>query len=68
MVESTSPVHGTFVTQDLLESVLLDEARRRGVEVWFYMECMSVEQNNESATAALSGRRMAEHLLYEQTT
>jgi hypothetical protein len=68
MVESTSLVHGTFVTQDLLGPVLLDDARRQGVEVWFYMECMSVEQNNESATAPPRDRRMAENLLYEQTS
>ena len=51
-----SPVNGTFVTQDMIEPVLVDVARERGGNVRFYTECVSVEQDGESVTATLKDR------------
>jgi putative polyketide hydroxylase len=54
---SVSPVSGAFVTQDMLEPVLVDVARRRGGEVRFYTECVGVVQDDERVTATLSDRK-----------
>ncbi|KAL8736977.1 MAG: hypothetical protein Q9181_002145 [Wetmoreana brouardii] len=51
-----SPTRGTFVTQDMLEPVLVDVARERGGEVRFGTECVSVEQHGDGATASLKDR------------
>lgn len=51
-----SPVNGTFVTQDMIEPVLLDVARERGAEVRFYTKCIGVEQDGGSVTATLEDR------------
>ena len=56
IVESISPATGLFVTQDMLEPVLLDAARERGGDVKFYTECLGVEQHGDSVTASLKDR------------
>ena len=53
---SISPVNGAFVTQDMLEPVLAQAAKERGVEIKFYTECVGVEQDGESVTATLKDR------------
>lgn len=53
---SVSPVNGTFVTQDMLEPVLVDAVRKRGREVTFYTECLKVEQDGDGVTATLKDR------------
>lgn len=56
ILASTSPVTGTFVTQDMIEPVLVDAARGRGGDVWFYTECVDVEQDGDGVTATLKDR------------
>ncbi|MCJ1286221.1 hypothetical protein MMC26_005566 [Xylographa opegraphella] len=51
-----SPAVGTFVTQDMIEPVLVDVARERGGDVRFYRECLGVEQDGDSVTATLKDR------------
>lgn len=51
-----SPVLGTFVTQDKSEPVLLAAAQRRGVQVRFNIECVSIEQDDDGVTATLRDR------------
>ncbi|KIW33773.1 uncharacterized protein PV07_00597 [Cladophialophora immunda] len=51
-----SPVTGTFVTQDMIEPVLLDVAKERGVDVRFNTECIGLEQDDNSVTAVLKDR------------
>lgn len=53
---SISPTNGAFVTQDMLEPVLVDAAKERGVEVKFYTECVGVEQGGDGITATLKDR------------
>jgi len=53
---SISPVTGAFVTQDMMEPVLVDATRKHGVEVRFYTECVGVEQDDDSVTATLKHR------------
>lgn len=57
LLASISPVSGTFVTQDMLEPVLVDVARERGGVVRFYTECVGVEQDGNSVTATLKDRK-----------
>ncbi|KAI9742201.1 MAG: hypothetical protein M1818_004101 [Claussenomyces sp. TS43310] len=56
LLAPVSPVNGTFVTQDMIEPVLVDVARERGGHVRFYTECIGVEQNGNSVTAILKDR------------
>lgn len=58
--ETWSPVSGTFVTQDMLEPVLVSEAEKRGVDVRFNQESQSVEQDGMSVTATLKDRDSGE--------
>ncbi|EXJ75150.1 uncharacterized protein A1O5_01846 [Cladophialophora psammophila CBS 110553] len=51
------PVSGTFVTQDMIEPVLVDVAQGRGVDVRFDTECVGVEQDEDSVTAVLKDRK-----------
>ncbi|KAF2099151.1 FAD-binding monooxygenase-like protein [Rhizodiscina lignyota] len=51
-----SPVSGAFVTQDMIEPVLVDAARQHGGDVRFYIECVGVEQHGDSVTATLRDR------------
>ncbi|MCJ1337408.1 hypothetical protein MMC09_002690 [Bachmanniomyces sp. S44760] len=53
---SISPVIGTFVTQDMVEPVLVDVARERGGDVRFNTECLGVEQDGNCVTATLKDR------------
>jgi 2-polyprenyl-6-methoxyphenol hydroxylase-like FAD-dependent oxidoreductase len=57
LMESVSPVSGTFVTQDMLEPVLVDETRRRRIKVQFSTECIDVQQDEGSVTATLKGHQ-----------
>lgn len=54
--ESTGPERGQFVTQDMIEPVLLKAAKERGVDARFYTECVGVDQDEEKATATLRDR------------
>ena len=56
LLASISPVSGTFVTQDMIEPVLVDVARERGGDVRFYTECVGVEQDGDSVSATLKDR------------
>ena len=56
LLESISPESGTFVTQDMIEPVLVDVARERGGDVRFSTECVSVEQDGGGVTATLKDR------------
>ena len=56
LLASISPVNGIWVTQDMLEPVLVDVARERGGEVRFHTECISVEQTDDGVTATLKDR------------
>lgn len=51
-----SPVSGTWVTQDMIEPVLLDVARERGADVRFYTHCVGVKQDGDGVTATLKDR------------
>jgi len=53
---SISPVNGAFVTQDMIEPVLVEAAKKRGVEVKFYTECVGIDQDDDSVTATLKDR------------
>lgn len=57
LAETISPVKGTYVTQDMIEPVLVDVARERGGEVRFGTECLGVEQDGQSVTATLKDRK-----------
>ena len=56
LAASIGPVSGIFVTQDMLEPVLVDVAREHGGDVRFYTECVGVEQDDDSVTATLKDR------------
>ena len=56
LFESVSPVMGAFVTQDMLEPVLVETAKEQGVDVRFYSECVRIDQNNESVTTVVKDR------------
>jgi len=51
-----SPVVGTFVTQDMIEPVLVDCARKYGGDVRFYTECVAVEQDHDNVKATVRDR------------
>ncbi|OAP63079.1 hypothetical protein AYL99_02306 [Fonsecaea erecta] len=51
-----SPVNGTFVTQDMIEPVLLKVAKERGVDVRFNTESIDIEQDDNSVTVVLKNR------------
>ncbi|KIW98033.1 uncharacterized protein Z519_01617 [Cladophialophora bantiana CBS 173.52] len=55
------PVGGTFVTQDMIEPVLVDVAQGRGVDVRFDSECVGVHQDEDSVTAVLKDRKTGAH-------
>jgi putative polyketide hydroxylase len=56
LLAPVTPVNGMFVTQDMIEPVLLDVARKRGGDVRFYTECVGVEQDGNRITATLKDR------------
>ena len=56
LMESISPVGGVFVTQDMLEPVLLDVAKKRGGEARFNTECIDVVQDGDGVTTTLKDR------------
>ena len=56
LAASISPAVGTFVTQDMIEPVLVDVARERGGDLRFYTECLGVEQDGDGVTATLKDR------------
>ena len=57
LAASIGPASGTFVTQDMIEPVLVDIARERGGDIKFYTECVGVEQDGDSVTATLKDRK-----------
>ncbi|KAL9593590.1 MAG: hypothetical protein Q9219_007478 [cf. Caloplaca sp. 3 TL-2023] len=56
LIASTSPVGGTFVTQDMIEPALVDIARERGGEVTFHTECVDMQQDDDGVVATLKDR------------
>jgi putative polyketide hydroxylase len=50
------PEDGIFVTQDMLEPVILKAAKESGGDVRFYAECLGVEQDQEKVTATIQDR------------
>ena len=56
LMASISPVNGAFVTQDMIEAVLLDVAKERGGDVRFNTECLGVEQDSDVVTISLKDR------------
>ncbi|KAL8706036.1 MAG: hypothetical protein Q9225_007990, partial [Loekoesia sp. 1 TL-2023] len=56
LLASISPVSGTFVTQDMIEPVLVDIARERGGDVRFHTECLAIEQDGDGVMATLKDR------------
>ena len=56
LIAPISPVNGTFVTQDMIEPVLVNAAREQGGDVRFYTECVGVEQDGDGVTATLKDR------------
>lgn len=57
LLSSISPVNGTFVTQDMIERVLVDAAKERGSDMRFNTECFGIEQNDNMVTATLKDRQ-----------
>jgi 2-polyprenyl-6-methoxyphenol hydroxylase-like FAD-dependent oxidoreductase len=53
---SFSPVTGAWVTQDMIEPVVLEAAREQGVDARFCTECLDVEQDEDGVTATLHRR------------
>ena len=53
---SLSPVQGIWVTQDVMEPVLADVAKEKGVDIRFLTECIDVEQDGEGVTATIRNR------------
>ncbi|KAL8661303.1 MAG: hypothetical protein Q9202_005728 [Teloschistes flavicans] len=56
LIKQISPSSGTFVTQDMIEPVLVDVARERGAEARFGTDCLHVEQDSHGVTATLKDR------------
>lgn len=54
--DEISPATGNRVTQDLLEPVLLAEARKRGGDLRFNTELLSFEQDQSGVTAVIADR------------
>ncbi|KAL8640833.1 MAG: hypothetical protein Q9228_002292 [Teloschistes exilis] len=57
LFKQVSPSSGTFVTQDMIEPVLVGVARERGADVRFNTECMHIEQDSHAVTATLKDRQ-----------
>lgn len=55
-IEKIGPARGAFVTQDLIEPVLLAAARERGGDVRFNTECIGFEQDDKGIQATLRYR------------
>lgn len=56
LAASIGPVSGIYVTQDMIEPVLVDVAREHGGDVRFFRECVGVKQDGDSVTATLKDR------------
>ena len=56
LFDEISPTAGNRVTQDLLEPVLLAEARKRGGDLRFFTELTSFEQDEAGVTAVVIER------------
>ncbi len=56
LFDEISPANGNRVTQDLLEPVLLAEARKRGGDLRFFTELTSFEQDETGVTALITER------------
>lgn len=53
--DSLGPVRGTFITQDILEPILLEKAKQRGVDVRFSVEYRTAEQDTDGVTVIVAG-------------
>ena len=56
LLAGISPMNGTFVTQDMIEPVLVDVARENGGDVTFNTDCIGIEQDGNGVTATLKDR------------
>ncbi|PVH85224.1 hypothetical protein DL98DRAFT_483707 [Cadophora sp. DSE1049] len=65
ILSTMSPEEGLFISLELLEPVLLNAARERGVDARFSTECLSVTQDGEGVTSRLKNRETGEE--YEIT-
>lgn len=54
------PEDGTFVTQDMLEPVLVKAAEERGGDVKFSTECAEIKQDQDKVTASIRNRETGE--------
>ncbi|RAO69641.1 uncharacterized protein BHQ10_005653 [Talaromyces amestolkiae] len=54
------PEDGTFVTQDMLEPVLVKAAEERRGDLRFYTECVEIKQDEEKVTASIRNRETGE--------
>ena len=68
LFSETGPESGAWGTQDMVEPVLLQAAKERGVDARFYTECLGVKQDGEKVTATLKSREMAPHILLRPPT
>jgi len=60
LFEKLGPERGQWGTQDVVEPVLLQAARERGVDARFFTECVGVEQDGERVVARLRDRGSGE--------
>lgn len=56
LFDELSPTSGNRITQDLLEPLLLAEARKRGGDLRFFTELSSFEQDEDGVTATIVDR------------
>jgi putative polyketide hydroxylase len=56
LMSETGPESGAWGTLDMVEPVLLQRAKERGVDARFFTECVCVEQDGEKVTATLKDR------------
>lgn len=56
LLASITPMNGTFVTQDMIEPVLVNVAKERGGDIRFYTDCVGVEQDDDNVTVTLKDR------------
>ena len=60
-LDDLSPTYGCRVTLDRLEPVLLTTARKRGGDLRFNTECVTIEQDETGVTATLVERASGAH-------
>jgi putative polyketide hydroxylase len=56
LFSETGPESGAFVTLDMIEPVLFQAAKDRGVDTRFSTDCLGVEQDDQKVTVTLNNR------------